>query len=380
MSRFLAEIIQHQVKLPARQKAVLMALAFPAHHDGTHAYPSQQTMANESGLSLRNVQRGLRELEAAGYIVPEAYNGGGRGHAVQYTIRLDVLGINPATMADFSNTNPATMADFTAKPRQNERQTPPKQRLNPATMAYQSGRESEDVIKEEEERAPSRASSSLSFEKKEKAETRDQSSERDLLAPFTGAEIDTIVDPETGEANRPCETTRAVLWALWEASDNYEGTGTKSPHRAWLQYVPIFLAAHATPDEIITGYHLMQNKYADMEHKPGVKKLAEYWDEWQSKAKAEMARDDAEIRRQEEDRQLFERLQREEAEARACEAEARAREQARRAAMTPEERAQEDAEIQRIAQEQAAAERQRWEERMAAMRQATAPRVQQEVS
>lgn len=82
MSRTLLESVTLLRGIPATQKAVLLVLAAHAQHDGQVLIPSQQTIAEMSGLSLRKVQRGLSDLEAAGWIVPVASN--------EYIIQLEV--------------------------------------------------------------------------------------------------------------------------------------------------------------------------------------------------------------------------------------------------------------------------------------------------
>ena len=53
--------------LPSAQKLILFCLI---HHSNTInlAYPSQKTIAHFTSLSVRTVQRGLRELEEKGFI------------------------------------------------------------------------------------------------------------------------------------------------------------------------------------------------------------------------------------------------------------------------------------------------------------------------
>lgn len=262
MSRTLLESVTLLRGIPATQKAVLVVLAAHAWHDGTNARPSQQTIAEMSGLSARSVRNGLHDLEAAGRIVPEAYNGGGRGHAVQYTIRLDALGINPATVAAFRPRNPAPDA---RKPGTDEPETRQNMHVNPATVAAQSGKNHPLNQKEESRESADAPSSSSSSEKNDESQTPEPEPEPDM----------------------PCQKEQDVLQAFCQATD------VETPMRAWRQYAAIFLETHSTPAEITTGYRLMQRQFANYEHKPGIKSLAQHWDEWRSKAKSSLAADRA---------------------------------------------------------------------------------------
>lgn len=49
-------------------RLVLLSLANHAHADGTNSWPSQETIAREANLTMRQVRRCLRELETAGAI------------------------------------------------------------------------------------------------------------------------------------------------------------------------------------------------------------------------------------------------------------------------------------------------------------------------
>src|SRR5260221_2229338 len=105
MSYLVVDAVLLTFGIPQTPKAVLTALAQHAHHNGTHARPSQERIAKMMGLSERSTQRGLAWLEAHGLIVPTAHDSGGRGNAVEYAIRLERLQgirgveLNPATVA-----------------------------------------------------------------------------------------------------------------------------------------------------------------------------------------------------------------------------------------------------------------------------------------
>lgn len=369
MSRMLVEAVSLTRGIPHTPKCVLLVLATFAHHDGSQARPSQHTIADLMDLSPRSVRNGLAWLERNGYILPTGHDSGGRGCAVEYQISLAMLQ-NMAPRAAFSDDNPATDATFTPETRQNRTQNPARNDVNPANFAQnpargaaQSGKNQKIESKEREsaERAQ-RASASFVSSFENQKEARDQNPEQSihtLLAPYDDNEWMAL------EGDAPLADERGVLLTLCAMTEE------ASPHRAWLQHVPTFLEAHATPDQLLIGFSMMREQFATMEHKPGVRKLAEHWDEWQSRAKAHIAKIIAEEAYFAE--QQRRNLALEEAEERGREI--RRAEQARRAALTPEERAQEDAENAAIEQAYKEQEARRHAERMAYMRAATAPRV-----
>lgn len=63
-------------------RLVLIALADKASDDGTHAYPSVDTLARESRCSRRTVQSSLRKLEADGRLVCEGLGPRGQNRYV----------------------------------------------------------------------------------------------------------------------------------------------------------------------------------------------------------------------------------------------------------------------------------------------------------
>jgi len=63
-----------QVHLPPREKFVLVALADNADHAGS-CYPSLETLAGKTSMSVRTVQRALRDLETLGALVVERHGG-----------------------------------------------------------------------------------------------------------------------------------------------------------------------------------------------------------------------------------------------------------------------------------------------------------------
>ena len=70
-----------QAKVPATQKAVLMALAYGADKGGKSA-PSVREIADRAGVTRRTVQRTLRALEAVGLLRYE----GSLGSSSTYTV------------------------------------------------------------------------------------------------------------------------------------------------------------------------------------------------------------------------------------------------------------------------------------------------------
>ena len=75
--------------LPHNLQLVLLSLADHAQHDGTGVFPGVELTAYKTGYSIRQVRRVLRQLEAAGLIVPTAREDGGRGHATEYELHFE---------------------------------------------------------------------------------------------------------------------------------------------------------------------------------------------------------------------------------------------------------------------------------------------------
>lgn len=61
-------VFKHSTESVPGRRLVLLSLADKADHDGTGAYPSVQTIANECRMSTRGVQYALRALEDSGQI------------------------------------------------------------------------------------------------------------------------------------------------------------------------------------------------------------------------------------------------------------------------------------------------------------------------
>ncbi|MDB5965173.1 MAG: hypothetical protein JWQ72_1673 [Polaromonas sp.] len=71
--------------------ALALALADNAHEDGTHIFPSVDTMALKSRQSVRSVQRSLRRMQEIGWLVVVRNGRGGRGKSVEYRINPEWL-------------------------------------------------------------------------------------------------------------------------------------------------------------------------------------------------------------------------------------------------------------------------------------------------
>lgn len=76
-----------------------LALADNAHEDGTHIFPSVETMAKKSRQSVRAVQMHLRRMQEIGWLEVVKNGRGGRGHAVEY--RINAAWLKGADLAPF---------------------------------------------------------------------------------------------------------------------------------------------------------------------------------------------------------------------------------------------------------------------------------------
>jgi DNA-binding transcriptional ArsR family regulator len=82
-----------RVFVPAiREKAVLMAIAGYARHDGTGSYVGLPTIAYETGDSVRTVRRHIRSLEKKGLLVTQV-GGKHRYHTNRYYIPCCALSL-----------------------------------------------------------------------------------------------------------------------------------------------------------------------------------------------------------------------------------------------------------------------------------------------
>jgi hypothetical protein len=71
-------------------RLVLLALADYAHDDGSNAFPSVDSLARKAGVSTRQVQRALRDIEAAGEIERQGTHASG---TTIWRITLPGLGV-----------------------------------------------------------------------------------------------------------------------------------------------------------------------------------------------------------------------------------------------------------------------------------------------
>ncbi len=76
-----------------------LALADNAHEDGTHIFPSVETMAQKSRQSVRAVQTHLKRMQVIGWLQVVKNHRGGRGHFVEY--RINPAWLKGAELAPF---------------------------------------------------------------------------------------------------------------------------------------------------------------------------------------------------------------------------------------------------------------------------------------
>jgi hypothetical protein len=77
--------------LPPNEKFVLLAYADHASDDGKRVYPAVDTIAKKTSYSARTVQRITRQLEEAGFLIPD---GKGKKGTNRWRIPIDVGGVN----------------------------------------------------------------------------------------------------------------------------------------------------------------------------------------------------------------------------------------------------------------------------------------------
>ncbi len=80
--------------LPSGDKIVLLALADHADHNGKNAFPGNGLLAYKTGLSVRQVQRILEDLESRA-IIKKAGGGVGRGKKASYEFNLEKMTPRP---------------------------------------------------------------------------------------------------------------------------------------------------------------------------------------------------------------------------------------------------------------------------------------------
>ena len=93
--------------VPGIERGVLNALAYHADQQTLEAWPSLETLAQESGFSKDTVRRAIRALEKLGAITIIARSLGGQGHPHRYRINLD----EPLLTATVKPSPPATVAE-----------------------------------------------------------------------------------------------------------------------------------------------------------------------------------------------------------------------------------------------------------------------------
>lgn len=79
--------------LDPSSKLVLVVLADHANNDGDGIYPGNVRIARRSSLSVRQAQRCLAHLEGHDLIARARYAKGGKGHAVEWSINVAVVGV-----------------------------------------------------------------------------------------------------------------------------------------------------------------------------------------------------------------------------------------------------------------------------------------------
>ncbi len=84
----------------AGEFALALALADNAHEDGTHIFPSVETMARKSRQSVRAVQSHLRKMQQIGWLELVKNGRGGRGRYAEY--RINAAWLKGAELAPFS--------------------------------------------------------------------------------------------------------------------------------------------------------------------------------------------------------------------------------------------------------------------------------------
>ena len=89
------------IKLPTAEKFTLLALANYCRADGSHAYPSIETLVEDTGLSRRTVSRALASLIELNLI--EVTRRSTRHTATVYNLHLRGATMTPITKLDMPN-------------------------------------------------------------------------------------------------------------------------------------------------------------------------------------------------------------------------------------------------------------------------------------
>lgn len=85
------DLIKRTWKLPIqnhKQKSVMAFMSQCANPDGSNCFPSVPTISSHTGIGIRDVQRALRGLENAGWIIPTGNLNGGRGKTRVYRLNV----------------------------------------------------------------------------------------------------------------------------------------------------------------------------------------------------------------------------------------------------------------------------------------------------
>ena len=131
------------LRVKAPEKAVLMALADYASHDGGSIYPALDTLSDETCLCVRAIRNAVTGLLGRGVLKAARLNRGGRHVTNSYLIDLDrvaeLIGQQPAR-------NPAPHAAFTPQenPAPHAAYCEPDQQENPASGAENPARHAEN--------------------------------------------------------------------------------------------------------------------------------------------------------------------------------------------------------------------------------------------
>lgn len=86
MSGTLQGATYYVTELPTTTRFLLCALADHADDKGLGVWPGNERLALKTGVSVRHIQRMLKDLEADGWIARVAFPAGGRGHAVAWAV------------------------------------------------------------------------------------------------------------------------------------------------------------------------------------------------------------------------------------------------------------------------------------------------------
>jgi hypothetical protein len=102
-----------KLDLPARLKYTAIALADHAHDDGTEARPSQDFLAEKTGISVRQIRRNLKELAELGVIKVQRPAGRNRATCFEFNwgdTHVPSTKTNGGTLGGTPKTNGGTYA------------------------------------------------------------------------------------------------------------------------------------------------------------------------------------------------------------------------------------------------------------------------------